>query len=682
VSPRSAGRIGWALCVVTLLAAVGQFVLRVPRWHDLAECCDPFPTFPIITVATLAAAVVGAVIVSRHPRNAVGWLFCITNCLAEIGLTGSAYADEAQIGIALPGASYASWVAGMTGSTFALSFLVFLLLLFPTGHLPSRRWRPIAWIAGANFALAHVVIAYVVGAPSRAKPRYDLEVEGLARSLLIGGQVVLLLCLLAAVGAVVVRRRRSTGEVRQQLRLFTLAAGVLGFSLVLIVLAEVPQGPGVPVVVAETAFYLSYGSLPVAAGLAILKYRLYEIDLILNRAIVIGAFTVVSTLGYVLVVVSAGSLLGDRIGSGTTVSLLATAVVALAVQPTRRRVKRFADRVVYGKRAAPYDVLAAFADRIRGTLSLDEVLPQMAYAAAQGIAARVAAVSVVLPDGARQTASWPPEAQPPKPDVLVPVLHLGEPVGEIVLELLPGTRLDTTSRQLLDDLATQAGLALHNVRLTADLRVRLEELATRNEAIAASRQRLVATQTLERQRLERQISEQVQPHLSALSAGLQEAQQLTQDIPACTAALDRLGPEATAALEALREIARGVFPPVLADRGLPAALESVGRSLGVHLALDVQPALPRCSPRSEAMAYFCCHEVLRESAAAGVPAQVAVRVVQDVLHVQADGRPLPAEVFAQLTDRVAAAGGSLDVKAGALTVELPATPQPVPVGVG
>ena len=154
MSPRTAARTAWSLCAVTFAAAVVQVVLRVPQLDELADAYDPFLTFPIITAATLAAAVVGAVIVVRHPANPVGWLFCVTNCVAEVGLAAEAYAEFSGLrDTALPAAGYAASFQALTGAPFALGGLALLLLLFPDGRLLSRRWLPAAWLTGGSLLL-------------------------------------------------------------------------------------------------------------------------------------------------------------------------------------------------------------------------------------------------------------------------------------------------------------------------------------------------------------------------------------------------------------------------------------------------------------------------------------------------------------------------------------------------
>lgn len=673
MTPAAASRTAWSLCAVTLAAAAVQVALRIPQLSELAEAYDPFLTFPIITVATLAAAVVGAVIVGRHPANPVGWLFCVTNCIAELGLAAESYAEFSGLrASALPAAGYAASFQALTGAPFALAGLSLLLLLFPDGTLLSRRWRPAAWLTVGSLLLFELGVLAYVGDPRDTRPTSQLDPDGADAVVLGLAQLGIVAGVLSGAAALVVRRRRARGDERQQLRLVTLAVSVFGASVVALALYEVLLAPqGVPRVGPETAFYLAYGGLPVAAGLAILKYRLYEVDLIVNRAVVFTGLATASTAVYVALVVVLGSLLGDQLRAGTTVDLLVTAAVAVAVQPLRRQVVRLADRVAYGSRAAPYDVLAAFTERIASTLSVDDVLPRMAAAAAQGVGARSARVQVRLTDGSERSVVWPPQAEDHAADVAVPVRHLGEELGRIELCVLPGGALHPGSQHLLADLASQAGVALRNVRLTVELRARVQELEQSTAALAASRARLVTASTGERQRLERQIADRVQPHLAALGAGLPGVTQLLAVPEQAGRALEPLVEEATAALEALREVAHGVYPPLLVDHGLLPAVESVARGARVPVRVVVDdPAGVLTGERrlrppaaTEAAAYFCLLDVLSAAEPeAGV--EVHLRAEPDrVVVVVAGAGPAP-DALAAAQDRAGARGGVVRVEPG------------------
>jgi signal transduction histidine kinase len=658
VSGRTASRTAWALCAVSLLATVVQAVLRLPHLGELAERYDPFLVFPIITLATLAASVVGALIVSRHPRHPVGWLFCVGNAFAEVGLAGAAWTQHSGLqDEPLPGQSYAAWVAGMTGSNFALGLLVLTLLLFPTGRLPSPRWRPVAWLAVVNFVVLEGLVAVVLGAPDGAQQLDPPALEGTRGVISDTTQYVLVVCLLLGFASVVGRRRRATGVERQQLRLFSLAAAAFAGSVVLLVLAGPLEALGLSRAVPETLFYLAYGGLPVAAGLAMLRYRLYDVDLVLNRAALLAALLTVTTLGYVAVVVAAGALLGDGIGSGTAVSIGATTLVAVAVQPARRRLRRFADTLVYGRRATPYEVLATFADRLGEALALDDVLPRTAEAAARGLGARSAYVRVLLEDGRSTGARWPQARRPGPPTWWCRWCTPGGPSGD-----RPGPATGRRAERARSGPAGRAGgpggLALHNVRLTTQLQATLDELAASSTALSASRSRLVAASTTERQRLERRITAAVRPHLTAIAERLPAVGQVLDDGPRASALLEELAEQAVRALEALRDVARGVFPPVLADRGLLPALEAAAAASTTPVTVHAQglPRLPACV---ELAAYFCCVDLLAAAAVAGAPVQCRLAVAGGELRIGLDvDVPLTAAVAA-VEDRVAAVGGSV-----------------------
>jgi signal transduction histidine kinase len=264
--------------------------------------------------------------------------------------------------------------------------------------------------------------------------------------------------------------------------------------------------------------------------------------------------------------------------------------------------------------------------------------------------------------------------------VHVPVHHLDEQVGRLELSLPPGGRLSSASTELLAHLARQAGVALHNVRLTDELRSRLRQLSDHNEAVAASRQRLVAARTVERQRLERQIADLVQPHLARVRAGLGEVESAVSDPERAGQLLESLAAEATTALDALRDLARGVFPPLLVDHGLLPALQAAARTAPVPVTVDVESpsepgdvGLPRYEAVIESAAYFCLRDVL-SSASAHTPLQVTLRPTDERLTLTVVGAQPPPSVLAAVGDRAGAAGGTVTSAPGrrpTVAVELP-----------
>jgi GAF domain-containing protein len=269
--------------------------------------------------------------------------------------------------------------------------------------------------------------------------------------------------------------------------------------------------------------------LPLAAAVAILKYRLDDIEVAINKAVVFGTLTVVITAIYAAIVAGIGTLAG-RQGS-LLLAALAAAVVAVAFQPLRQRAQHLANRVVYGRRATPYEVLSEFSGRAAGAYATEDVLPQMARILAGGTGATSAAVWLATGPELRLSAAWP--EQPPGPgavrlagdgvpaipgaDGVVPVRHQGQLLGALAVTMPPTEPLTPATEKLVRDLAAQAGLVVRNVRLVEDL--------------LASRQRLVAAQDQERRKLERNLHDGAQQQLVALTVKQRLAADLVRQDP-------------------------------------------------------------------------------------------------------------------------------------------------------
>ena len=252
--------------------------------------------------------------------------------------------------------------------------------------------------------------------------------------------------------------------------------------------------------------FLSFALIPSAIVAAVLRYRLYEVDVVINKAIVYGALGAFVTVAYVGIVVG----LGHAVGSDRSLPLqvVATVVVAVAFQPLRERVQRFANRLVYGRRATPYQVLAGFAEQVAGTYATDEIASAVARLLVDGTGAKSAEIWLRTGGEPRLEATWPPEDRAdatlvPQDDELtraVPVVHRGETLGDLVIRKAANDPVGPNDEKLLEDVAGQAGLAFRNVRLIDDLR--------------ASRQRLVAARDTERRKLERNIHDGAQQRSS------------------------------------------------------------------------------------------------------------------------------------------------------------------------
>jgi signal transduction histidine kinase len=615
-------------------------------------------------VANLAVPVVGFVLASRRPGNRVGWLLLVGSLALGLGGFASAYALHALVADpgSLPAGRAFAWLSSWIW-VVAIAVLAFVFLLFPTGRLRSRRWRPAAWLVGGAFTCTGVVL--LVHATGVWSEPFGPASRGGSPLLLAAIVILVVAALVVSVVAVVVRFARSVGEERLQLKWFAAAA-------VLVVATFIPSMVTNSVVAAVLS-NLAFLCLWAAIGVAVLKYRLYEIDVVISKAVLYGSLAVFITAVYAGLVVGVGTLAGGR--DSPLLAALAAAVVAVAVQPARQWAGRLANRVVYGRRATPYQVLSEFAQRIGGTYSSEEVLPQMAQIVAAGTGAERVVVWLRVDDRLHPGASTgggPPAVSPPAgglsvdgqampalpdADMSVPVVHGGDLLGAISVRMPKGEPVRPAGQQLVADVASQAGLVLSNVSLVEDLR--------------ASRQRLVAAQDEARRRLERNIHDGAQQDLVALAIKLRLAGLTVEDLAEAKQVFGELQTDATGALENLRDLARGIYPPLLADRGLAAALNAQAGKSALPLAV-VADGIGRFGQDAEAAVYFCCLEALQNTAkyAQASQARIAVQSQSGTLcfSVSDDGTGYDARHtpmgsgLRNMADRLAALGGRLEVR--------------------
>ncbi len=483
-------------------------------------------------------------------------------------------------------------------------------------------------------------------------------------------------CMVAGIIALLLRYRRGTVDERHQLKwviagTVLLAAGtMLGFDFI-----------PLPAIVKGSLDALSAAAFPAAIAIAILRYRLYDIDIVISRALVYGSLAAFITAVYVAIVVGVGTLIGAGGKPNLVLSIIATAIVAVAFQPVRERLQKVANRLVYGKRATPYEVLAEFSERVAETYAADETLPRMAQVLAAGTGAQRAQVWLRSGAELRTAATWPVEANErsilamtddtlpeiPATDRTIAVRHQGELLGALTVAKRAGESLTPVEEKLLTDLAAQAGLVLKNVGLTGELLQRLEDLR-------ASRQRLVAAQDDERRRLERNLHDGAQQNLVALKVKLGLAEAFADKEPARARELvAQLKADADEALDTLRDLARGIYPPLLADKGLAMALESQARKATVAVEVSADN-IGRYPQEIEAAVYFCCLEALQNVQKYAQASRVSLLLVQVdrtlEFAVEDDGvgfDPCLAKKGSGLTnmsDRLDALGGSIDLESG------------------
>jgi hypothetical protein len=391
MSTRTASWLAWslaALSMVMFLASVAFFVLTRAAQAEAPSSLVTSRSIIdlLVSVPFLAFPLVGALIASRRPHNPIGWiclavglLWMLLGLFDYYGVYGLAKPDT----VPFPVVIYAlvEWLWLPTVGLLA----IYLLLLFPDGRLPSRRWRPLAWLSGAVIVLLAVDSVLAPGELTDLEGvRNPFGLEG--APWLVDAEIVLLLlfvaCILASAVSLILRYRHYGGEVREQIKWIALAGSFVGLLLStvlgLIIVTEVMRGSGgsTPLWLQGLLFVmlLSFAGVPVAIGFAVLKYRLYDIDLLINRTLVYGSLTVslaVVYFGGVTVTQAIFRALTGQEEQPQLAVVVSTLVIAALFNPLRRRIQSFIDRRFYRRRYDAAKTLEAFAAKLRDETDLD-----------------------------------------------------------------------------------------------------------------------------------------------------------------------------------------------------------------------------------------------------------------------------------------------------------------------
>jgi len=684
-----------ALWAGSVLIAVAGAVLTGLTWSGFKG--DDAISQAGFSVSTGAYATLGALIV-RRVRNPIGWLLLAVG--VSLGLMGllNAYA---MLGITThPGAVPAPRQVGAVSEWLFFPVVAALgcaFLLFPTGTLLSRRWRPVVvlnFLATGLLMIGFILVPRRVAlpAPGGVSLTYQNPFQVPAVGSALTGtpihnfnSLTLLSVLFFGAGALslVLRHRAGRGELRRQINWVALTGAVFALvQLVAIVGIVADHGKQPPITDAAYAASAFIGLLgfPAAITVGILKYRLYEIDVIVNRAVVYGLVSAGLTAVYAGIVLGIGALAGQQ--DSPVLTIAAAVAIALLFHPARQRARRVANRLVYGERATPYQVLSDFAEDMAGQLDYDKVVDRMVtvLAGATGATRAEAWIRVgaelrpmtIWPAGSAPPAALPLAARPPDDGHLpafggvtraVAVRHGNELLGALALQKPTNEPLTAAEDKLLQHLASQAGLVFRNRRLTAELRATIAELT-------ASRRRLVGAQDAERRRIERNLHDGAQQQLVALSIQLGLLEESAGDPGSVRQLAPQLKSAVRAALDDLRDLARGIYPPLLAEQGLAAALLGQVRKVPLPVSVEAE-GIGRYHQDTESTVYFCALEALQNVAKYAAASQVTVglsglggglqfRVTDDgagfdpVLTRKGTG-------LQGMADRLAALGGTLHV---------------------
>ena len=373
MSVRAATWLAWSLWVLSLV--LFALIMLLLRANDSPRL--PIQTF--VLAEFLAFITVGALLSSRRPDNLIGWLFCvvaISNLLWAFAWQYAVYTLVTNPG-SLPGGMLMAWLGTGWLANIGWGIMVmFVPLLFPTGRLPSPQWRPVAWLAAILLAMSIFVFSLRPGPISSEGPPVSnpLGLESAAGAIQLADTVISscsVLVIIAAVASVIARFRRARGEELQQIKWFAysviLLAGAVGLGILANYVSALPLKSVIPALQG-----VGIASIPVATGIAVLKYRLYDIDFIINRTLVYGSLTAVLVGLYFGGIVVLQRVFVVLTGERSTLAVVAsTLVIAALFNPLRRRIQGLIDRRFYRSKYDAAKTLEAFSSKLRDETDLD-----------------------------------------------------------------------------------------------------------------------------------------------------------------------------------------------------------------------------------------------------------------------------------------------------------------------
>ena len=639
------------------------------------------PAVQAVAFALALAFALAAVVATRDPGLTGQWQ------LAAMALAGAIALTAARLGSAGPPGRHqpARAVAGIA-ALLVIAGTVHLVLAAPDGHLDGRRKKA---------AVAAVYLAALVAGLAFAVTRHGVPAAA--------ATVIWLAALACALAAARRRFLRLGGRNRERAQWLAVGAVVAAdAALVCWVLHTLIGWPGPVAAVAAGAIM----ALPTALVVASSARLGSSAGRILVHALSLAGFTLVVSAIYLVIVLGLGQQPGDHADREILgLSMLAAAVAAVGYLPARGWLMTSATRLVYGAREAPDEVLRTFGGRMTRAVAMDELLLQLAESLRKTMALTSAEVytgsgevlerAVSVPDAGRRTlmigdrerpvitragvsgtawaSIWLPALLDGRQRAqlrVAPISHAGELLGLLVVERpADGDSFTEEDEQVLIELARQAGLALYNVRLDAALQTTLDELRRQANELRESRSRIVATADAERRRLERDLHDGAQQHLVALAVNLRLATDIIADDAASgMEMLDQMAEDVQAAIREVRELAHGIYPPLLAGGGLAEALRAAANRAAVPVTVTAE-GVGRYSQDIEAAVYFCCLEALQNVAKHAPEATAEVRLWEEsgrLLFSVSDNGPgfdvglrCAGHGFMNMSDRLGAIGGTV-----------------------
>jgi len=613
----------------------------------------------------------GALMLARVPRHPIGWVLCAASLGTLLAFATGQYALYAHVADPLPAARWAGWVSEWAAAPIVLVPAV-ALLLFPTGAPPSPRWRPWLWCG-----LAAPVLIALEGALGPGDDRYfndnplyaDATAASVAEPFGIGW-MLLFPAMFAGIAAISTRLRTAEGEAREQLRLLRRSSIVVGAGFVACLIGSFAAPAAF-----DVGAFVAIVSLTVLAAtmaVAILRHRLYGLDVFVNRALVFAALTAVLGGIYVAAVLGVGRLLGQDVQFG--IALLATGVVAVAFQPLRDHLQRGVSRLLHGQRDEPYAAISTLGRRLGEAMAPTRVLPVMVETIAEALRLPYVAVELADAPGAPAAVHGEPAAGIA---LRLPLVHAGEPVGTLVIGARAhGEPLGDADRRLLEDFARRASAAASAVALSVE--------------VQRSHRRLVSAREEERRRLSGDLHDGLGPTLAGAVLTIDAARRvLASDPEAADVLLDRAAASVEGTVADVRRLVYGLRPPALDQLGLVAALRQHAATLTMAdaqlnceiVAPDPLPPLPAAV---EVASFRIAQEALTNVARHARARRAVVSIaVGDALRLEVDddGRGVPRDRHAgvgltSMRERATELGGSFAIAPAAgggtlIRVELP-----------
>jgi signal transduction histidine kinase len=670
-----------ALAPIGAALALGGLLLVADDGYSAAE---------VVRVGLVVAwALAGLALVLRPGQRRLGAVVLAAAALGGVCVLCSGILHRDPTGPLASAAALARPLAAGLLPAVALHLIVGL----PDGHLVSRPRRlavAIAYAAGAALGLA-------LWGQRPALPLWPVVVAGV-------------LAVAAGVPASHRRFLATHGTARQRMEWVGLAVVVVAEAALVVTAMRVLAGwpRPVPEVVGAVSVLIP---LALAAGAS--PRLVGRVDRLLAHTVSLAGLSGLVVAVYLLVVLGLGQVPSERERTLLLLSMAAAAVCALLYHPAQERLTQTANRLVYGERSAPDDALRTFGTRLSRAIPFEELLLQLAESLHKSMALEAAEVwtgsdgllerAASVPDrgsarlvvgpaeapvvaragvtGPAWLAVWLPSLLDGRKNAAIrmaSVAHSGELLGLLVVVRRPDERFTEEDERVLAELARQVGLALHNVRLDSALQASLDEVRRKAEELQASRARIVAAADAERRRIERNLHDGAQQRLVALAVKLGLARRLAgADLEKTRGMLDELREELKDAVDELRSLAHGIYPPLLMDQGLAAALGSAAQRATLPTRVEAA-SIGRYPSEVEAAVYFCCLEALQNAMKhAGQAATAVVRVWEEPgalrFSVTDDGAGFDQAAagggsgFVNMHDRLGAIGGWLRVESSAGT---------------